>query len=156
MVKPDFLYNQGMRVLVYSEKTAAETAVGWHRDGTGIVYYRNAVQRKGGFNYYTLTFSLACKCTLFIAQPVDDSDRVFVASDYPYTYTDLMRFGTRTCTAGNKNRIRGTTLCKTLAGNPCPLYIITNFASPPAEIARRPAVIFTARVHPGYFSFATA
>jgi hypothetical protein len=40
-------------------------------------------------------------------------------------------------------------LCKTLAGNDLDLLIITNFTSKPEEIAERPAIILTARVHPG-------
>ncbi len=63
MTKPDFLYNQGMKVLLYSELDAQQNSAGWRRAGTSIAYYRNGVQRKGT-NYYTLTFSLTSKCTL--------------------------------------------------------------------------------------------
>ncbi len=30
------------------------------------------------------------------------------------------------------------------------MYIITNFESSPTDIAQRPAIVLTARVHPGY------
>ena len=40
-------------------------------------------------------------------------------------------------------------LCKTISGNDVDLLIVTNFTSQPEEIAQRPAVILTARVHPG-------
>jgi murein tripeptide amidase MpaA len=49
----------------------------------------------------------------------------------------------------NKERIRRTVLCRTIAGNDCDMVIITNFSSKPEDIALRKAVILTSRVHPG-------
>ena len=40
-------------------------------------------------------------------------------------------------------------MCKTIAGNDCDMIIITNFGSNPEDIAERPAIILTSRVHPG-------
>jgi hypothetical protein len=74
---------------------------------------------------------------------------MYIASDYPYTYSDLEKITAIFNKPYNTDRIRTTTLCKTLAGNPCPLYIITNFSSTKEEIAKRNAIILTARVHPG-------
>ena len=54
-----------------------------------------------------------------------------------------------TCTYENKDKVRKTVLCKSLAGNDVDMLIVTNFASAPEEIAIRKAVILTARVHPG-------
>ena len=65
MVKPDFLYNQGMKILAYSTRGAVEDGIGWRRDGTAIAYYKNAIQRRGSFNYYTLTFTITAKCNPF-------------------------------------------------------------------------------------------
>jgi len=48
-----------------------------------------------------------------------------------------------------KDLLRRAPLCLTLAGNQCDLLLITNFTSKPEAIAERPAVILTARVHPG-------
>ena len=39
LCKPDSLYNEGMKILVYSEKMAAHKDIGWHRSGTKIAYY---------------------------------------------------------------------------------------------------------------------
>jgi hypothetical protein len=39
LCKADSLYNDGMKVLVYSEKNAQEKDIGWHRGGTKIAYY---------------------------------------------------------------------------------------------------------------------
>ena len=56
----------------------------------------------------------------------------------------------RVCTpAYFKDRIRRTDLCKTKAGNPVELLIITNFNSNQDAIAERKCIIVTSRVHPG-------
>lgn len=39
LCKPDSLYNEGMKILIYSEKMAAHRDIGWHRGGTKISYY---------------------------------------------------------------------------------------------------------------------
>lgn len=39
LCKPDSLYNEGMKILVYSERIAALKDIGWHRGGTKISYY---------------------------------------------------------------------------------------------------------------------
>jgi hypothetical protein len=49
----------------------------------------------------------------------------------------------------NKDKIRKTVLCKSLAGNDVDMLILTNFTSDPVEIAMRKAIILTSRVHPG-------
>ena len=53
------------------------------------------------------------------------------------------------CTFSNKDKIRKTVLCKSLAGNDVDMLIVTNFVSDPVDIAVRKAVILTSRVHPG-------
>lgn len=39
MMKPDSLYNSGMKPLIYSEKQAKLKKIGWYRDGYDICYY---------------------------------------------------------------------------------------------------------------------
>lgn len=78
-----------------------------------------------------------------------DNDTVFFAHCYPYTYTDLCEFVKAQCTFQNKDKIRKTVLCKSLAGNDVDMLIVTNFASDPVDIAIRKSVILTSRVHPG-------
>ena len=39
LIKPDSLYNHGMKPLVYSKKTAEHKSIGWHRSGTEIRYF---------------------------------------------------------------------------------------------------------------------
>lgn len=59
MLKPDFLYNKGMKILVYSAKRAQELKTSWRREGDRIGYFRNSVHKR----YYTLTFTLVSDCT---------------------------------------------------------------------------------------------
>ena len=80
---------------------------------------------------------------------IDDLDTVYFAHCYPYTYTDLCEFIKKTCSYQNKDKIRRTVLCKSLAGNDVEMLIVTNFASPPENIALRKSNILTSRVHPG-------
>ena len=57
--KAESSYNQGMKPIFYSEKEANSgegQGIGWYRDGTNICYYQNALKKKGGGFYYTLTF----------------------------------------------------------------------------------------------------
>lgn len=70
-----------------------------------------------------------------------------MAHCYPYTYSDLKAFINKKCVA--RDRVRKTSMCKTLAGNDSDMIIITNFTSEDEEIAERQAVILSARVHPG-------
>jgi hypothetical protein len=60
MCKPDSLFNEGMKILVYSEKLSANKDIGWYRSGTNIGYYNNGLRRndKGTMNrtFYTHTF----------------------------------------------------------------------------------------------------
>ena len=53
------------------------------------------------------------------------------------------------CSFANKDKIRKTVLCKSLAGNDVDMLIVTNFTSDPQDIAVRKSVILSSRVHPG-------
>ena len=82
--KPDSLYNQGMRPLMYSERNATKKGLGWVRTGDDICYYQSALKRPTGVGYFhTLTW----KCTF-----EHDRDTVYLAHSHPYTYTDLQRY----------------------------------------------------------------
>jgi len=61
MTKPDFLYSQGMKILVFSTQSFIQHSLGWHRGGTSIAYFRNQIQRKGT-TYHTLTFTIESQC----------------------------------------------------------------------------------------------
>jgi murein tripeptide amidase MpaA len=78
-----------------------------------------------------------------------DDDEAYLAYCYPYTYSDCCEFLEKICAVENKDKIRKTIMCKTLAGNDCEMVIITNFASRPEDIAVRKAIVLTSRIHPG-------
>ena len=82
LLKPDSLYNHGMKPLLYSEINAKRYNKGWVRCGNDVCYFQNQIKRKT-FHYYTLTFS--CKFD-------HDYDTVYWAHSYPYTYSDLRRY----------------------------------------------------------------
>jgi cytosolic carboxypeptidase protein 2/3 len=82
-MKPDSLYNHGMRPLVYSEMAATQNGKGWVRGGTDICYYQNSMKRKNQGYYYTLTWSHTFE---------HDHDTVYFSHSYPYTYTDQCRY----------------------------------------------------------------
>lgn len=98
------------------------------------------MKKKGGGFYYTLSFQMSFK---------HNDDEVYMAHCYPYTYSDCCEFLQKICTTDTKDRIRKTSICKTIAGNDCEMAIITNFASRAEDIANRKAIILTSRVHPG-------
>lgn len=60
LAKPDSLFNNGMKPLIYSEEKARNENIGWFRDGFDIGYYANGIKRENIKNYksyYTLTFT---------------------------------------------------------------------------------------------------
>ena len=63
LMKPDSLYNSGMKPLFYSERQAREKGIGWYRDGFDVCYYQNNLKRKNGEFFHTLTFSVKFPCT---------------------------------------------------------------------------------------------
>ena len=140
MTKPDFLYNQGIKIMMYSVMESDQCKVGWHREGTDIAYYKNQIQRKGAA-YYTLTFTIESKYS---------GDEIYLATDIPYTYTDLMKKIDKWCNPKNCLKVHNTPISKTFIGNNFPMLTITNYSSTNVEIASRPVIFFTARVHPGY------
>lgn len=140
MQKPDSVYNQGLRPLLYSQRQAETAQIGWVRAGTDIAYYANSIRRKGGC-YYTLTFT--------VTFPLDH-DTCFLAHCYPFTYTDWKLYLQKLqADPARASRFRCRPLCQTLAGNDCDLITVTSFSPDPEAIARRKGVLLTARVHPG-------
>ena len=75
---------------------------------------------------------------------------IYFALCFPYTYTTLQEYLYKlSITKTNKNKIKFSTLNKTVCGNPLDILYISNFSSTQSEINSRQSVIFTARVHPG-------
>jgi hypothetical protein len=120
LAKPDSLYNEGMKVLSYSNmKRQSSEDLGWHRIGTNISYYQNNFVRENmRFKrfYFTLTFTHTFEF---------DKDTVYFAHCFPYTYTDLTEDLTRLERIAH-NFMTRSTLCRTLAGNRCEYITITS------------------------------
>ena len=125
LMKPDSLYNYGMKPCVRSESHLRETGMGWHRDCTDISYSINSILKKRSkvppeglksnarlaqYFYFTLSFTY----TLLY-----DDDEVSFAHAEPYTYFGhLLPFiGGIAKNESYHEFLRVGTLCKTLARN---------------------------------------
>lgn len=141
MLKPNSLYNFGMKPCLYSQIAANTKHVGWCRDGEDICYYQNSLKKPNGPCFYSLTFSITAKY---------DHDTIYLAHCYPYTYTDLNKYmDSIIYEPMNRNRIRKKTLCQTVSGYSCDMLTITSFGSKHESIKERKGMVLFARVHPG-------
>ncbi|CAH2234171.1 jg9051 [Pararge aegeria aegeria] len=142
--KPESLYNEGMRPLLYSTKDAQLHSIGWRRCGDNIAYYKNdsTCEEEEQYPSYTLTFNIEFPHT---------DDAVYIAHCYPYTYSDLQEYLSRLQAHPVKSMYsKLRLLCRTLAGNN--VYYLTITAPQNCtemEPKKKKAVIITARVHPG-------
>ncbi|KAK3103578.1 hypothetical protein FSP39_020320 [Pinctada imbricata] len=143
-MKPDSLYNCGMRPLLYSEKNAQQKKVGWIRGGSDIKYYKNNLRyssSKSDRSFYSLTWTVEFQ---------HNNDTVYFAHCYPYTYTDLQDYLLDLSNDPVKSKIcKQRVLCRTLAGNLVYVLTITSPSQNPEDIKHKKAVVITARVHPG-------
>ncbi|KFB48996.1 AGAP000113-PB-like protein [Anopheles sinensis] len=155
LTKPDSLYKEGMRPLMYSTMDAECNQVGWRRCGENIAYFRNEDSSHYhhrpadddedeyiGTSSFTLSFNIEFKY---------DGDTVYFAHSYPYTYSDLQDY--LMCIQRNPVKSKFCKLrllCRSLAGNN--VYYLTVTAPTTHEDdnqKKKKAVIITARVHPG-------
>ena len=173
MQKKDSLYNYGMKPAVLSIHDNHVHGKDWTHQGSDICYYKNGLNHlqssssnknpDGGSkrkklsvrNQYTLTF------TYTFERP----DTVYFAHTFPYTYSDLQRYlqsleirlsscndnyskmPNSTCSSGDYFHRR--ILCDTIAGNRCDVLTITERSEGVLESKSKPAIIVSARVHPG-------
>ncbi|XP_053321137.1 cytosolic carboxypeptidase 3 [Spea bombifrons] len=138
--KPNSLYNQGMRPLVYSEIEAKTHRVGWHRVGEEIKYYKNNLSQYGN-PCYSLSWTFKLPHSM---------DTCYFAYSYPYTYSNLQDYLAGIATDPKKSKCcKIRLLCQSLAGNMVYVLTITNPNATTIERKKKKAVIVTARVHPG-------
>nr|XP_057931414.1 cytosolic carboxypeptidase 2 isoform X2 [Doryrhamphus excisus] len=138
------LYSQGMRPLLYSQRSADESSVGWQRAGSNIAYYRsqNRKANNESESLYSLTWTL---------QFPYEADTCYVAHCYPYTYSHLqcyLRHISSKPTVASYCKVR--VLCHSLAGNV--VYVLTVTSRTGGKVkdnGNKKAVVVTARVHPG-------
>ena len=75
---------------------------------------------------------------------------IYFALCFPYTYTTLQEYLYKlSINKINKNKIKFSTLNKTICGNPLDILYITNFNCSLGDLNSRQSIIYTARVHPG-------
>jgi Cytosolic carboxypeptidase N-terminal domain len=100
-----------------------------------------------GKGLYSLTFTMS----------FPTPDRFFIATCFPYTYTDLQKYLLRLAVDSSVEGLdfagsavlRRSLLCRTAAGNRCDLLTITDFTAGAEAVAQREVIVLTARVHPG-------
>ena len=128
-----------MSLVAFSEKKAENSKLGWYRAGDDISYFPNGIRKSNNSNkpYFTLRFSYTFEF---------DSDVVYFAYNYPYTYSravDLMdKLEMDTLVRAYTSR---RTLCHTVSGNRCDYLTITSTKS---DVEKK-GICLTARVHPG-------
>lgn len=61
LMKADSLYNQGLKVLMYSVKGEKLDNTAWYRGGENICYFQNNIKKKNSGYFNTLTFTLKFK-----------------------------------------------------------------------------------------------
>ena len=142
MMKPDSLYNQGMKPLVYSETLARRKGVGWYRDGYDICYYQNNMKKKNGGYYYSLAFSMKFPFK---------HDTVYITHSYPYTYSQMLNYlNELEVDPLRKHKLKRKSLCQTIAGNNCDYLVITDYKDGKNEDKKdKRTIMITSRVHPG-------
>ncbi len=141
LMKPDSLYNYGMRPLSLSTTILASDGVGWRRSGRGICYYNNGTKRRSSLSYYTLTFT---------HDFTHDHDTVYFCHCYPYTKSDLTRYlDGLELNPRIRQHIRRRALCRTISGDLCDVITISSFAKDPETLRKRKGIVVSARVHPG-------
>ncbi|NXO32691.1 CBPC2 carboxypeptidase, partial [Cisticola juncidis] len=80
MAKPKSLFGQGLQPLLYSQRDAQSRGIGWRRVGTDVRYSCGGA---GEPPLFRLSWSVRFP---------HDGDTCFLATCYPYTYSDLQRY----------------------------------------------------------------
>ena len=135
--KKDSLFNAGMEVLVHSSKMHKANNAGWYRSGRDISYFANNISRNNS-TFYSLTFTFDFP---------HDSDIVYFAYCYPYTYSELTK-DLEFLQARNADILKRKVLCVSLCEKPCEVVTITAPGTA-EEIKNRKGAVISARVHPG-------
>jgi hypothetical protein len=138
-LKADTLFSKGLKVLYYLESKKK-----WFRNTKNNYYYQNtlSIEEK---KLHTLTFSLDLNFDF-------EEENFFFSYCYPYTFSRLQNFLENIMNSSSilqRNVIRHEIIGKSLAGNNLDMLIITKFDSAFEDIAYRPCIILTSRVHPG-------
>jgi hypothetical protein len=136
--KNDMLFSKGLRVLKYSENSKK-----WSRDTKNIFYYLNGLEIEDK-KFYTLTFSIDTA-----NKNIYNTETIYFSYCFPYTFSDLQKYLSKLKGLRLDKMLRIESIGESLSGNKLHMLLITNFDSSFEQIAHRPAVILTSRVHPG-------
>lgn len=119
--KPDSLFNLGMKVSIYSEKTYKDKETGWFKGATDISYYANGIKKDSMYTskpYYSLSFTHEFE---------HSDDTVFFAYSLPYSYSDLKEDLIAIETDPLRCQfVARRSLCTTLGGVSCDYLTITS------------------------------
>lgn len=147
LTKPDSLYKEGMRPLMYSTTDATNNNIGWRRCGENIAYFRNEDNNiystrnyhqvliddfddedNGNICSFTLTFNIEFQ---------HDNDTVYFAHSYPYTYSDLQDYLMNIQRHPIKSKFcKLRLLCRSLAGNNVYYLTVTAPSTPEEEMQK--------------------
>ncbi|CAH8653361.1 unnamed protein product [Dicrocoelium dendriticum] len=145
--KKTSLYSEGMQILFYSEKEAADTKRGWYRTGHNISYCKHTEPTDDQLpNAESSVHQL--QWDMFFPHA---NDLCYMAYCYPYSFTELKHDLETMLQSVKKHGLADETvkcdvLCQTEAGNSCFLLTITD---PNIGDTQKTGVVVTARVHPG-------
>lgn len=137
--KNDTLFSKGLKVLYYRASINK-----WYRNTKNNYYYPNTLQIDDK-RLHSLTFSIEINFDF-------EQENFYFCYCYPYTFSKLQNFLENNLNNQciiQSNVVRHEVIGKSLAGNNLDMLIITKFESSFEEIAYRPCIILTARVHPG-------
>uniref|UniRef100_A0A2S2QHW1 Cytosolic carboxypeptidase NnaD n=1 Tax=Sipha flava TaxID=143950 RepID=A0A2S2QHW1_9HEMI len=141
MYKSESLFTAGMKPLLYSIKENNEKCVSWRRCGENIAYYRN--DAPNGDSEDNPRYILS-----FLLEFPHDMDTVYLAYNYPYTYTNLQDYLIKLKDDPVKavfTKLR--VLCRTLAGNNVHYLTVTEPCQE-EDPKQKKVIVLTARVHP--------
>ncbi|KAF0771287.1 cytosolic carboxypeptidase Nna1-like isoform X1 [Aphis craccivora] len=141
MYKSESLFTAGMKPLLYSTKDASQKNVGWRRCGESTAYYKNDAPNGDSEDNPRYIFS-------FLLEFPHDMDTVYLAYNYPYTYTDLQDYLIKLKDDPVKavfTKLR--VLCRTLAGNNVHYLTVTEPCQE-EDPKQKKVIVLTARVHP--------
>ncbi|XP_050439401.1 cytosolic carboxypeptidase Nna1-like isoform X2 [Adelges cooleyi] len=143
MYKPESLFAAGMKPLMYSTEDACQGKTGWRRCGENITYYMNDGPN-GDSSEDNLRYILS-----FQLEFPHDGDQVYLAYNYPYTYSDLQDYLIKlkddpVKASFTKLRV----LCRSLAGNNVHYLTVTEPCREQEDPKKKQVIVVTARVHP--------
>ena len=133
------LFNKGLKVLFFSENLNK-----WSRNTKNNYYFSNTISIEEK-KLFTLTFTVELNYDFL-------EENLYFSYCYPYTFTNVQEYLGKILNNPvnlKTNIIRHEIIGKSLAGNNLDMLIITKFISKFEDIAYRPCIILTSRVHPG-------